>query len=209
MNDSWRDDAQRKMSLHLHMLYGARAERAVMASSSVEDAAWLRTVDRARLAVEQEERITALVVQTRRTCAALWSAGEEALLLGIMRAFADSTIFWNPVGRSLAEGFCLFAQEKLTASGRGDLAALARLLGVSSGLPSAPGRASPWPDQRPPPDLGIPKIIASEGFVSRWSLLDDAGQPKLGAVLAAPHDYFILCFEDRSMLLGSKRVAHD
>lgn len=200
----WRDEAKRKMSLHLRLLYDSRLANDLLFPVNQDsiDSCWLSTVDTDRLFVEQRTRIRALISQVRASCGPLWDVVGEPDLYAIMEIYTMSPGFWTASGRSLAEGFCLCAQTSFLQLGREDLAGLAQLLGIASGLPANLDRKSPWEQNIPVPDLGIPGVVASEGFMSNFSLIDENGQPRLGKRLNSAVLSFVLCFDDRSMILG-------
>lgn len=200
-----------KMRMHLRVLYSADLTKEAPSIESLSTASYrqfMETFDCERLIVERRQRIADLIGHCRRQCEALWRAAGDERLANFMSAFAGDESFWEPRGRSLSENFCLFATARFTASGEEGLADLARLVGVVCGLSAAPDQQSPWPSAKPAPaHLRTPRVVATEAFVSSFDLLDSDSKVSLGRRRNHPVLAFVLCFEDRSMIVGSEDLA--
>ena len=211
-----------RMEIYLRLFYSptfaALAERAITLprASALEPGpasvlGCLRLVDFERLKVEQRGRLSQLGRQLRKQAQPLWASLSTEEISRLVATFADAPEFWQPRGRSGTENFCLFAHAAFEREGRFFLADLAQLLGTISGSSAHYDRPSPWPNRRTAPPAPSGKVLASEAFVARCSLLDENGHIRdrvpepAGASGDAEPGFmtFVWTFEDRSSLVGT------
>lgn len=133
---------------YLRLLYSARfgrgLERAVRrARPLAPELEFVRRIDFAHLATEQKARIRNLAHAVRGTCRLLSQCLDETQFRALVAAYADSPTFWHGHGRSLTENFCLYAYKAYRSAGDEWSAEVARLEGVTCGLP-VHAASSPW-----------------------------------------------------------------
>lgn len=183
--------APARTRVYLRLLYsarfGARVRRALerRRSFTTEDLQFVRSVDFQHLAAEQKARVRNLSFSLRKSCPFLAQLLSESEFRELVAAYADSQLFWQAWGRSLAENFCLFAYRKLLSAGCNREAEVARLDGVSSGVAaSASGAASPWAMR-----FGLPHECGAgfESYRSSGRLLSEAGALKPTTGEQEPH----------------------
>lgn len=179
------DEPQARVLLYQRLLYSRRTAEEVQSlwrggggniSAPVE--ALLRTVDFARLTIEQRARLKNLSNHLSRTCAGLQAVLPVAEMEEVLARFVDSADFWLPRGRTLAENFCLFVYGQLSPVTHSLARDVARLDGIISGLSSDPDAPSPWAEHgagEVAPTL--PGSLKTESFIAEWHIIDADGNP--------------------------------
>jgi hypothetical protein len=164
------DSAATQTQLYIRLLFSAECARQTAAALHTGAlppmiAEWVRSLDFSRLELERAARLRNLSFYLTRSVDTLRALLEPVEWQSLVAGYCDSEQFWRSQGRSLAENFCLYAHDVLAARGRGFLASVARLNGMTSGLHA--GGPSPWPSQQ--------ASSTSETMISPWPLIDDEG----------------------------------
>src|SRR5687767_3983535 len=116
-------DVPAQTRAYLRVLYSARLgrhlERAVRRERSLSpELEFVRSLDFAQLAAEQQARVRNLSHSLRRSCQFLAEATSQEEFRALVSAYADHSLFWRAQGRSLGENFCLFAYKLLRGTGQ-------------------------------------------------------------------------------------------
>jgi len=190
VDDQWwqADTAEARINVYLRCIYStAFCDRIREGWGRLPEATRSLIGSFRHLEDEQQARVANVRAALTRSCPLVWGVLDDAAIDAALSVWVDSDEFWEGVGRTLPESFCLIVY-RLSRDEHPFEAEVARLQGVCNALMAMSSPTSPWPSHV----VSMRPGGLSESFTSGYRLVDENGLLARDRVSGPNHAFSIV-----------------